>query len=243
MATQSPVRSYVDPNFLNPNGPDAAAVAIYGFAASLSKIIYLVAQYFFIVVAPVFFRATLYAILSVLISVNGRQYVALSPHLVLIILVILATCDIVATIVQIVGAASTEVVESKSKDPPRRAFSFLIFIAIPNAFLWQAWNILRKSVSHGFTVAFVTATLLILLRVCFRLVETVEGFLSKLDTHKLYLGCPEFLPVALAIYLLLFWDPGRCFYRRSAVDLNPQRSDTLRGYRIIVTVGGRCVVV
>jgi hypothetical protein len=54
----------------------------------------------------------------------------------------------------------------------------------------------------GFIAAFVAATLLIYLRVCFRLAETAERLLSNLSTHEVYFGCLEFLPVVLAIYLL-----------------------------------------
>jgi len=38
------------------------------------KVSYFVVQYFFIVVAPVFFAAGIYTVLSVLINTTGRQY-------------------------------------------------------------------------------------------------------------------------------------------------------------------------
>ena len=63
---------------------------------------YFVIQYFFIVVAPVMFSAAIYTVVSVLINTYGREHAPLSPKLVLGVFI---TCDIVATIVQVAGAA------------------------------------------------------------------------------------------------------------------------------------------
>lgn len=57
--------------------------------------IYFVVQYFFIVVAPVFFSAAIYNILSIMINSVGRQYAPLPPK---VILWIFITCDVVATV-------------------------------------------------------------------------------------------------------------------------------------------------
>jgi hypothetical protein len=38
------------------------------------KVSYFVVQYFFIVVAPVFFAAAIYTVLSILINVTGRKF-------------------------------------------------------------------------------------------------------------------------------------------------------------------------
>lgn len=61
-----------------------------------------VAQYFCIVVAPVMFSAAIYAVASVLINTYGREYAPLPPKLVLAVFI---TCDVVATVVQVAGAA------------------------------------------------------------------------------------------------------------------------------------------
>lgn len=60
--------------------------------------------------APVFFSAAIYAILSTFISANGCQYVPISPRLIPTTFI---TYDVVATIVQIIGAAPIGVAESK----------------------------------------------------------------------------------------------------------------------------------
>jgi hypothetical protein len=79
------------------------------------RVTYFVVQYFFIVVAPVFFSAAIYTVLSILINVLGRQYSPiLSPKAILWVFI---TCDVVATVVQILGAAMVGVAQSNSKDP------------------------------------------------------------------------------------------------------------------------------
>jgi hypothetical protein len=47
------------------------------------------------------------------------------------------------------------------------------------------------------------------LRTCFRLAETAEGLLATLSTHEVYFGCLEFAPIVIAVYLLVYWHPGR----------------------------------
>ena len=61
-----------------------------------------VVQYFFIVVAPVMFSAAIYAVVSVLINSYGREYAPMPPKVVLGVFI---TCDVVATVVQVAGAA------------------------------------------------------------------------------------------------------------------------------------------
>lgn len=78
------------------------------------NVIYFVVQCFFIVVAPVFFSATIYTILSIMINSVGRQYAPLPPK---VILWIFITCDVVATVVQVAGAALVGSAESDRKDP------------------------------------------------------------------------------------------------------------------------------
>ncbi|KAE8446202.1 hypothetical protein EG329_012427 [Mollisiaceae sp. DMI_Dod_QoI] len=60
------------------------------------SVLYFVLQYFFIVTAPVFLSAGIYAILSVLITGTGRKYSPLPPKWILGIFV---TSDVVTTIV------------------------------------------------------------------------------------------------------------------------------------------------
>lgn len=45
-------------------------------------------QYFFIVVAPVFFSAAIYSLASVMITIYGREYAPMPPKLVLWIFIV-----------------------------------------------------------------------------------------------------------------------------------------------------------
>jgi RTA1 like protein len=112
--------------------------------------VFFVVQYFFIVVAPVLFSASIYAVLSVLISRVGRQYSPLPPK---IILWTFIASDIVATVIQIVGSALIGVHESKRQDPTSannillgglsvQVFSFFIYVILFTVFIWRAREVL-----------------------------------------------------------------------------------------------------
>jgi len=177
------------------------------------------------VVAPLFFAAAIYTILSLLINATGRHHAPLPPRAILWIFI---TCDVIATIIQIVGAALIGVAESNRRDPTTpnnillaglafQAFTFLIFILLLIAFMIRARKVLFSPVKKGFYVAFVLAVVLFYLRVCFRLAETAEGLWGELNTHEVYFGCLEFMPVVLAVWLVVVWHPGRCVPRGTSV--------------------------
>jgi hypothetical protein len=188
---------------------------------------YFVIQYFFIVVAPVFFAAAIYTILSRLISVTGRQYAPIKPKLILWIFII---CDVVATIVQILGAALIGVAASNRKDTTTpnnillvglafQAFTFLIFICLFALFIFRARHVLFDHVSKAFYASFGAAVFLFYLRVCFRLAETSEGLYGKLNSHEVFFGTLEFMPVVLAVWLLAIWYPGRCIPKTASTNI------------------------
>lgn len=192
-------------------------------------------QYFFIVVAPVFFSASIYAILSVLIRAvdaserglgeNEKSSYApfLSPRLILWIFI---TCDVIATGVQIAGAALIGSAESNRRDPTTpnnillgglafQVFSFFVFCVLLAAFLLRARRTDFLSARKGFVVTLVAATLLVYLRTCFRLAETAQGLYSYLSVHEVFFGCLEFAPVVIAVFLFNGWHPGRCVPKAS----------------------------
>ncbi|EON69449.1 hypothetical protein W97_08709 [Coniosporium apollinis CBS 100218] len=191
------------------------------------NVIYFVVQYFFIVVAPVFFSAAIYTIISVLISVVGREYAPMGPRLILAIFI---TSDVVATIVQVAGAALIGVAESNRRDPTTannillaglafQVFAFLVFIILLALFLWRSRKVTMMTVKRSFIIALVVATLAIYLRTCFRLAETAEGVMGYLSTHEVFFGCLEFAPVVVAVFLFNIWHPGRCIPRRPVTAL------------------------
>ncbi|KAK6440782.1 hypothetical protein LTR95_002981 [Oleoguttula sp. CCFEE 5521] len=180
------------------------------------RVAFFVIQYFFIVVAPVLFSAAIYATLSIMIGIYGRRYAPMSPKLILWIFIV---CDVVATIVQVAGAALVGSAYSNRKDPTKfnhillaglafQVFSFAVFLAV------LAWTLVkaRKSpnkISRSFVVALVVATLAVYLRTCFRLAETAEGLMKVLSTHEVYFGCLEFASIVVAVFVLAWWHPGR----------------------------------
>jgi len=174
-----------------------------------------------IVVAPVFFAAAIYTVLSLLINATGRHYAPLRPKLILWLFI---STDVIATFVQIAGAALIGVAESNRRDPTTpnnillaglvfQAVTFLVFIVLFAAFAVRARRVLFKGVDRAFYTAFGGAVLLMYVRVCFRLAETAEGLYGHLNTHEVFFGCLEFAPVVVAVWLLGIWHPGRCVPR------------------------------
>ncbi|KAK1756665.1 RTA1 like protein-domain-containing protein [Echria macrotheca] len=190
------------------------------------NLIYFILQYFFIVTAPVFLAAGIYAVLSALIHRLGREYSILPPRTILWIFV---TSDVIATITQITGAALIGVRQKKREDPTTannillgglayQVFAIGIFIILTGAFVFRARAKIAKAGLTAFVAAFSAATLLIYLRTCFRLAETAEGLGGHLSTKEVFFGVLEFAPVVLAVLLLTIWHPGRCVGSRISGD-------------------------
>lgn len=180
------------------------------------SVAYFVAQYFCIVVAPVFYSAAIYTLISVMITKVGRQYSPLPPKLILWVFI---ACDVVATVVQITGAALVGSAYSNGKDPnvPNnillaglafQVFSFALFIFCFVWFVSKAWTALSRAL-RLFSAATFVATLAVYLRTCIRLAETSEGLLEFLSTHEVIFGCLEFAPIVIAVYIFIYWHPGR----------------------------------
>lgn len=186
------------------------------------NLIYFILQYFFIVTAPVFLAAGIYAVLSALIHriPGGRGYSPIAPK---VILWFFITSDVIATVTQIAGAALIGVSQTNREDPTTanyillgglayQCFSIGLFIVLTITFLVRARAQIKRE-GRGlvlFVVAFFAATLLVYLRTVFRLAETAEGLGGNLSSVEVYFGTLEFLPVALAVPLLAVWHPGRC---------------------------------
>jgi hypothetical protein len=180
------------------------------------SVMYFVLQYFFIVVAPVFFSAAIYTILSHLINAVGRQYSPLPPRVILIVFVV---CDVIATGVQVAGAGLIGAAESNGKDPTTpnnillaglafQVFTFFVFLVLLAMFLFRARKVAGTTM-RPFTIALIAACLFIYLRTCFRLAETAEGLGGSLSTREVYFGCLEFAPVVLALTIFNVFHPGK----------------------------------
>jgi hypothetical protein len=117
------------------------------------SVINFVVQYF-VVVAPVFFSAAIYAIISVMVDRVGQEDAPLPPK---VIVWIFVTCDIIATVVQVTGSTLMGAAGSNRKDPnpgnhiliaglSSQVFDFALFIAILATFLWNS----RQATSSRF---------------------------------------------------------------------------------------------
>lgn len=220
--------------------PVALLLEVVGYIArSLSakispyNILFFILNYFFIVTAPVLISAGIYAVLSVLITRTGRQYSPLPPKWVLGIFI---TCDTIATIAQIAGAALIGVAESKRNDPTTannillaglsfQVFAFLIFIVLAGLFIYRARDVVFMEKGRKiFIGALTTATLAVYLRTCFRLAETAQGLGMELSTHEAYFIGLEFVPIAVAVGLLGVWHPGRYLGRRRKEEIQAENS-------------------
>lgn len=162
------------------------------------------------------FSAAIYTTVSTMIKLYGTEYAPMRPILILWIFIV---CDVVATVIQVAGAALVGVAYSHQKDPTTpnnillaglafQVFSFAVFLLILAATLFKARNS-AATVRWTFIVALVVATVAVYLRTCFRLAETAEGLMRALSTHEVYFGCLEFLPIIVAVYLFTWWHPGR----------------------------------
>ncbi|KAK6401082.1 hypothetical protein LTR81_023735 [Elasticomyces elasticus] len=146
--------------------------------------------------------AAIYTLVSVLINAYGKEHDPLPPKVVLGVFI---TFEIVATLIQIAGAALVGVAYSNQKDPTTpsnillaglsiQLASFAVFLVV------LAWTLFRSkrspvSVSWVFLTTLIVATLAVYFRTCFRLAEGAEGLMEELSTHEVYFWCLEFAPV------------------------------------------------
>ncbi|KAF5022298.1 hypothetical protein F66182_5648 [Fusarium sp. NRRL 66182] len=190
-------------------------------------LLYFILNYFFIVTAPVFLAAGVYTILSALIPRLGRRYSFLPPKFILWFFI---TSDVIATVVQITGAALIGVRQSNRHDPTDannillgglayQVFAMSVFVVLTTTFLFRGRREIRARGRKltTFCAAFAVATIMIYLRTIFRLAETAEGLGGHLYSNEIYFACLEFAPVALAVLLFAIWHPGRCVGKKVRV--------------------------
>ncbi|KAF2234026.1 RTA1-domain-containing protein [Viridothelium virens] len=176
---------------------------------------YFVGQYFCIVVAPVFYSAAIYSILSVMINWVGQKHSQLPPRLLLWIFI---TCDVVATIIQVLGAGLVGSRYSNGGDPnvPNKillaglafqTIAFTVFIFCYSTFFYSSRKIFPTFL-RSFAAATLVAAILVYIRTIIRLAETAQGLLHFLSTHEAIFGSLEFAPIIIAVYIFIFFHPG-----------------------------------
>lgn len=212
-------------------------------------VINFVVQYFFIVCAPVFLSAGIYTTLTSFIGAmtaersgnDGSSLVVVAATQRLLsplgmskkmILGIFITCDVIATIVQVAGAAMIGSAESNRKSPDTannillgglafQVFTFLVFLVLLFIFLRNLREGRkvdddddddgggRGKTLQMYIYALVVSSLLVYLRTIFRLAETAQGVMGYASSHEPFFGALEFAPIVVAIALLGIWHPGR----------------------------------
>lgn len=161
-------------------------------------------------------QAAIYTLITIAINRVGRQYAPMSPKAILWIFIV---CDVLATIIQVAGAAMIGAAYSSGNDPTTpnhillaglafQVIAFFIFVIIFSLFVYRSWRVTTKEFKT-FVAATAVATLAVYLRTIFRLAETAEGLMKNLSTHEVYFGCLEFLPILVAVYIFVWWHPGK----------------------------------
>ncbi|OBS21758.1 hypothetical protein FPOA_08095 [Fusarium poae] len=198
-------------------------------------LLYFILNYFFIVTAPVFLAAGVYTILSAMVPRLGRRYSLAPPKFILWFFI---TSDVIATVVQVTGAALIGVRQSNREDPTvannillgglaYQVFSISVFVILTATFLFRARGEIsaRGKKLSVFCIAFSVATILVYLRTIFRLAETAEGLGGHLYSNEIYFACLEFAPIAVAVILFAIWHPGRCVGKKVRVkDLEKEQA-------------------
>jgi hypothetical protein len=210
------------------------------------SITFFIIEYFFIVTAPVFLTASIYVCLNKLISwaqsvgYTDRARTWNRPKLILWGFV---ACDVVSTIMQVAGAALIGYAESNRKDATTpnnillaglafQSFAFLVFISVLCLFVGS----LRSDKTFGpslggkktFVIALFVASLLILLRILFRLAETAQGVFGYLMVHEAFFGALEFAPVISAVLVLAIFHPGRWIVRGKLTSKTDRQSKVVK---------------
>ncbi|BGP16776.1 hypothetical protein JCM10213_002169 [Rhodosporidiobolus nylandii] len=179
---------------------------------------YFIVQYFFIVIAPVFYQAALYiALAQALRRLDhfGSTLLRFEPKILMWVMVV---ADVVTTIIQVVGAALIGVAESarfangSSSLSSKQAndillaglsvqtASFLAFIVLLVLCIIRSERTFTAAhLPKRFSLLIFSSALLLLLRTTFRLGETAQGVFGFASSHESLFGTLEFAPVILAI--------------------------------------------
>jgi len=187
-----------------------------------------VVEYFLIVTAPVLVSASIYVCLTKLIAwaeANGTQLGErwwLGKRFILWTFISL---DIVTTALQVAGASLIGHAESNRKDPKAannvllaglavQSTAFLTFLVLLGAVISRLcrnrvlMERTRKKKSP-FILVLVVASILVFIRILFRLAETSQGVFGFLMTHEGFFAGLEFAPMVVALWLLAIFHPGR----------------------------------
>ncbi|KAF2150327.1 hypothetical protein K461DRAFT_322791 [Myriangium duriaei CBS 260.36] len=201
------------------------------------RISFFVGNYFLVTCAPVFISASIYVFVSNLSTWTNAHYgnepvslaLRFTPKSLLWTFVGL---DIVCTVLQITGAGLIGAKTSKQQDPAivnriliaglaAQSISFILFLTVLILLVIKLSGIARRN-SHAkilwrerriTCLAVIVASVLVLVRTVFRLVESAQGVFGFLSSHEHFFIALEMTPILAAVALLILKHPGRIFGR------------------------------
>ncbi|KAL8711897.1 MAG: hypothetical protein Q9220_003841 [cf. Caloplaca sp. 1 TL-2023] len=166
--------------------------------------------------APCFFSASIYYILSALVDKYGLRYSPLRPRSYLYIFI---TFDIISILMQSIGGglAAAVVANDIYGDPYLgtwimeagiivQLLSMTIFGGFWVLFLWRAR---REMLPVGLVTATSVASVLIVVRNLYRVVELSQGWEGHLITHEIYFACLDGELMICVAMVFNLWFPAR----------------------------------
>ena len=199
-----------------------------------------------ITVAPCFLMAGIYNIFAQLVLVYGTQYSYLKPKLYSTIFII---CDVLSIFIQGAGGgiSSGSRVNSVSTGSNVMIVGLAFQVATMSVFqlLWYSFivkiikekkqfgdsnfnpnfsHVRLRKYSNCFFVAISVSVLLIYVRSIYRLIETAEGWSSKIATKEIYFDILEGLMISLAGLIMCIFSPGFVYGRDAHLKLNNEKA-------------------
>jgi magnesium-transporting ATPase (P-type) len=169
-----------------------------------------------LIVAPVFFAATIYLILGRLISRKGAQYSFLKPKT---YLWIFCTCDVLSLLVQGGGGtiASEEAEKKKSTKLGTNVIvagiifqliTMLVFSVCGISFLIRSRHAPQPKKETIVTFATILAFICIFIRNCYRTIGFLQGWTGFLSSHEIYFIALDACMILIASITLNIFDPA-----------------------------------
>ncbi|KIW18800.1 hypothetical protein PV08_03089 [Exophiala spinifera] len=180
-------------------------------------------QIVLITIGPVFFSAAIYVMLSQIVTYISPKHSRFDPRLFYYIFI---PCDIVSLILQAIGGAMSSTSDGSSSAGVNIALAGLAFqVATLVAFVAmtvdyfvrsrEVWRSAHLPLKFKVFVSFLAlATLLILIRCCYRVYELNEGYTrhsGALRDQTLFIALEAAMVIAAA-YALVIGHPGQVFY-------------------------------
>lgn len=85
-----------------------------------------------------------------------------------------------------------------------------ILVVLMTTFQIRARHEIKQHRLHAFCMYFSVSTLMVYMRIIFRLIETAEGLGGEPSAHEVYFAYLEFAQIILVVLLFCIWHPGRC---------------------------------